>query len=294
MSGMRIVSIRTPAIMAVVLLIASMAGYRPPVEAQTLRGVVLAEDSRRPIPDVLLELISTDGEALYSRQTDREGRFIFQDLPSGSFRLRAEQLGYQETVSGFVALREGEEVELELEMAIQAILLEPLTVTASPRPWYEHLKPPALWEYYERRDYLEPLGRGRFMDQEDLRPLSGMPVTMAVATLSGMQAMQSEHHGGRFHLVGRRGCDVLFFLNGMQVRLRPPFSRADTEDPDFVPGPEPLDWFIDDFVSLHDVEAIEVYRGASELPGEFHGMRGYASCGAVVVWTKRGVEPVRR
>ena len=91
------------------------------------------------------------------------------------------------------------------------------------------------------------------------------------------------------------GCDALFFLYGMQVRLTPPrISTRDTaNDDDIAPGPEALDYFIDDFVSLHEVEAIEVYRGASELPGEFHGFRGGGSCGAVVVWTKRGVEGIR-
>ena len=38
---------------------------------------------------------------------------------------------------------------------------------------------------------------------------------------------------------------------------------------------------------------VEVYRGASELPGEFHGMHSGGNCGAVVVWTKRTVD-VRR
>jgi hypothetical protein len=203
-------------------------------------------------------------------------------------------LGYRETVSGFVDLDEGEVVELEFHIAVEAILLDPITVVASPRPWYEHVKAPALWDYYERSEYLKTIGRGRFLGPEELRNLSGMPVTLAVSTVPGMQAVTSEHSGSRFHLLGRRGCDALFFLNGMPVPLRPPPTRADTADVDFVPGPEPLDWFIDDFVNLSEVEAIEVYRGASELPGEFHGTRGNADCGAVVVWTKRNVEPIRR
>jgi hypothetical protein len=262
--------------------------------AQTLTGRVLDEGTGDLIPGVYLELIGTDGEALRSLLSDEQGGFTFSDLIPGSYRLRGERLGYRETVGGFVDLDVGEAVELEFRMAAEAIVLDPITVVASPRPWYEHLKAPALWGYYERSEYLKSIGRGRFLGPQELRNMSGMPVTIAVGTIPGMQAVLSENSGSRFHLLGRRGCDALFFLNGMPVRLRPPPSQADTADVDFVPGPAPLDWFIDDFVSLHDVEAIEVYRGASELPGEFHGMRGHASCGAVVVWTKRGVEPVRR
>lgn len=277
---------------AILFAVAStaLAPSAAPLSGQTLRGRVLDEASDRPIPGVYLELVDANGNAVLSRLTDENGAFEFRTDEAGYYRLTGTHLGYRETVSGFVNLRAGEEVELEFRMAVEAIPLEPITVTASPRPWYEHLKAPALWEYYERSEYLGPLGRGRFLGPEEVRNLQGMPVTMAVATIPGMQAVASENSGARFHLLGRRGCDALFFLNGMQVRLRPPPTRADTADVDFVPGPAGLEWFLDDFVTMNDVEAIEVYRGPSELPGEFHGHSGNANCGAVVVWTKRNVD----
>lgn len=264
-----------------------------PAEAQELRGVVLDDRSGEPVSEVRLELLNVTGDLAHSRITDAEGAFRFSGIVPGHYRLVGQRLGYRETVSGFIALEEGETVELEFRMAVEAIVLDPLTVTASPRPWYEHVKAPALWEYYERSEHLKTLGRGRFLGQEELRSLSGMPVSLAIATVPGMQAVQSEDGPGRFHVLGRRGCDVLFFLNGMQVRLRSPVQPDDTTSEAFVPGPASLDWFLDDFVSLHDVEAMEIYRGSSELPGEFHGFQGGANCGAVVVWTKRGVDPVR-
>lgn len=270
-------------------IILAFAFSAAPSASQVLRGHVLNEADDQPIPGVYLELIGPDGEAVLSRLTDETGAFEFRAAETGYYRLRGTHLGFRETVSGFVNLRAGEEVDLEFRMAEEAILLDPITVTASPRPWYEHLKAPALWEYYERSEYLGPLGRGHFLGPEEIRNLQGMPVTMAVGTVPGMQAVAADN-SARFHLVGRRGCDALFFLNGMQVRLRPPASRADTVDLVATPGPEPLEWFVDDFVTMTDVEAIEVYRGPSELPGEFHGHSGNAHCGAVVVWTKRNVD----
>jgi len=262
--------------------------------AQTLTGHVLDEGTGDPIPGAYLELIGPDGEARMSRLADDDGGFVFSNFLPGFYRIRGERLGYQETISSFVDLDVGESVELEFRMAAEAIVMDPITVVASPRPWYEHMKAPALWDYYERSEYLKTIGRGRFLGPEELKNMSGMPVTLAVGTIPGMQAVTSEHSGSRFHLLGRRGCDALFFLNGMPVPLRPPPSRADTADVDFVPGPAPLEMFIDDFVNLSDVEAIEVYRGPSELPGEFHGFAGNANCGAVVVWTRRNVDPIRR
>lgn len=41
---------------------------------------------------------------------------------------------------------------------------------------------------------------------------------------------------------------------------------------------------IDEFVVPADVEAVEVYRRASELPARFGGAT--EGCGAVVIWTR--------
>jgi hypothetical protein len=34
------------------------------------------------------------------------------------------------------------------------------------------------------------------------------------------------------------------------------------------------------------IQGVEIYRGAAEVPGEFSGTD--ASCGVIVIWTKRG------
>lgn len=259
-------------------------------QGQTLSGRVLDAGTESPIPDVALRLYSVEGEPVeFKRTSDGDGGFVFVEVAPGRYRLEGERLGYRTTASGVLVVHAGDTIALEFRMAVAAIVLEPLTVTASARPWYEHLTPPALWEYYERRDYLSRLGRGHFMGPQEIRNLAGMPVALAIGTVPGMRAVASESSMGRFHLLGRQGCDALLFVNGHQVRLRAPLSRADTADVDFVPGPERLDWFVDDFVSLNEIEAIEVYRGAAELPGEFHGFSGNANCGAVIIWTKRAV-----
>lgn len=262
-----------------------------PLAAQTLVGRVVDDGTGVPISDVEVILLSSEGEPVGERRlSGASGGFAFTALDPGHYRLSSTRIGYRDTTGPFVQLQQGDSVEVEFRIAQEAVLLEPLTVTASARPWYEHLKPPALWEYYERSEYLSRTGRGQFLGPEELQALQGMPVTMAVATLPGMQIASSETSGARFHLLGRLGCDALLFVNGQQVRLRAPISRQDPDDVDFVPGPEKLDWFVDDFVSMSEVEAIEVYTGASELPGEFHGFSGGANCGAVVVWTKRSVQ----
>jgi hypothetical protein len=39
-------------------------------------------------------------------------------------------------------------------------------------------------------------------------------------------------------------------------------------------------------VPVRDIQAIEVYTGASDVPGEFAGTN--AGCGVIVIWTTNG------
>ncbi len=53
-------------------------------------------------------------------------------------------------------------------------------------------------------------------------------------------------------------------------------------------GHDPVDFNV--FYTM-DLEAVEIYKGAGSVPGEFGG--GDAACGAIVVWTRRGGVTVR-
>ena len=59
-------------------------------------------------------------------------------------------------------------------------------------------------------------------------------------------------------------------------------GRLYGEDPR-APEPE-----LDDVVRPDDIEAIEVYRSASQVPAEFGGNSMFTRCGVIVIWTRRG------
>ena len=42
---------------------------------------------------------------------------------------------------------------------------------------------------------------------------------------------------------------------------------------------------LDQMIRPDDIEAVEVYKSASEVPVQFQGQNG--SCGTILVWTKR-------
>ena len=53
-------------------------------------------------------------------------------------------------------------------------------------------------------------------------------------------------------------------------------------------GHDPVDF--SQFYTM-DIEALEIYKGAGSVPGEFGG--GDAACGAIIVWTRRGGVTIR-
>jgi len=61
--------------------------------------------------------------------------------------------------------------------------------------------------------------------------------------------------------------------------------------PDYVVD-ERVDNMFGPLVPIRDIQAIEVYTGASDVPGEFAGTN--AGCGVIVIWTANGRAPKRK
>ncbi len=202
--------------------------------------------------------------------SDDEGRFRFELADPGDFYVVVGRLGYRTTQS-ILSLRVGDSIAVEFHLSIEALPIDPITVTASARPPWEHLQPPGLWEFWERKDYMERLGQGRFFTADDLQPLGGQPVTLMVTSL--VPFFFAESHPDRpssFVLRGRGGrCVPPLFLDGHLLRG--------------LSGPPVLE----DWIHTSQIAGVEIYRGASDVPGEYR-VPG-SDCGAVAVWSLRGL-----
>lgn len=225
--------------------------------------------------------------------SDNQGRFLAVRLSPGVFRVRADRLGYQTTESD-LSVQNGDSIEIEISMAVEAIPLRPIVVTASSRPIWEHTEPPGLWDFWERKTIHERLGIGDFLTEEELKPLGGMNAAQAIADLSlSLQALQHSENPGEILLRGRLGCQPLIWVDGRIVSPRMPRSS----DPGgggygtsqlirnlpLGRGEDPISHYI----HLSEIAAVEVYRGASDTPGEFRSGIYGSDCGAVVIWSKR-------
>jgi outer membrane receptor for ferrienterochelin and colicin len=139
------------------------------------------------------------------------------------------------------------------------------------------------------RDLIEERRARRFTDL--LRTIPGVRINPSAGGL-GRSAVQLRgsllSHGGV--------CQPRVFIDGTIVirgdsrprtldkRAGPREEATEQELPEF----ERDEIALDDVVMPDDVEAIEVYRSAAQIPARFGGASRETQCGVIVIWTRRG------
>lgn len=250
-------------------LLAAALVLAPPAAAQTLvSGRLLDVASDASIAEGTIVLSATRGAWQAAARTDSAGNFAFGDVAPGSYRLRASRLGYLDA-GGDLRLTGDSSVTLEVRMAVQTVVLQPVTVVTRS----ERRMSPEMRGFYDRMRH----GPGRFITREQIEAGHASRVTDLLRTIPNIRAATSRmgmsgptlSHGAS----GGR-CSLVFFVDGMRMNQPAP------------PGMRAVDIVIDDYVSPGDVEGIEVYRGESETPAQF--ITGAVQCGTVVIWTRRG------
>lgn len=98
------------------------------LEAQAtgvVSGTVVDRDSRNPVENVVVTLLSPAGR--HQARSDARGVFRLEAIPAGNHVFRLEHLAYG-TLTSAVEVAAGEESRLQVTVAPQAILLQPLEV----------------------------------------------------------------------------------------------------------------------------------------------------------------------
>jgi len=255
---------RWPTLLAAVLLPLSLVGparaaaQTRPEASQIIYGRLIDDASRGPISQAAVHLVDADGRRVQTVLSDSAGRFRFAPFAEGQYQLRAERIGYRTGESKWFRVLAGETINFDFYLSTTAVLLAPIEVRASTRAWAERYASAELLPFYERKEFFEKLGTGKFFTREQVREFEGLPLTALLTTIAGV------------HMAGegvqmRGNCAPQYYLNGMPFRL------------DLGDNPNNL-------FSLADLEAVEVYQ-VSGLPAEFGGTTG--ACGAIVLWTRR-------
>lgn len=205
---------------------------------------VYDEATGAALAEVQLILLGTGREW----RTTATGAALLRGLPTGDHVLRVRRLGYAPH-SEFLVLSPRDSTPLTLVLRPLPVLLPEVTVSAR-----EALYERRLSGFLQRRRS-SAAPASSFITEQDLRQWGAVRWTDALSRTSGVQSSVS----GAIRL---RGCGrFAVFLDGQLL--------ADNDL---------------SMISLPMVAAIEVYRGAAQIPPEFNVTRG--ACGALVVWTK--------
>lgn len=222
----------------------------------TVEGWVRIQLDQRPLPGVRVSLEREDEDGFRSRTTDGDGIFRFTDVRPGEYRLRFEHMGFRDVEQSF-RLAPGDDLQVEVLMALEALELDPVVVMARAEPKLQAVG-------FDRRRLL---GVGHFLTAEEIERRGVGRASDLFRSIPGFGVQQHHRFPGSLSLVGRGGCEPTLYVNGGRT--------VTTSD-------------IDSFLHIYDLAGVEAYPGGLS-PAEYPGGR----CGTVVAWTDADPSPSR-
>lgn len=214
-----------------------------------LTGRVVDDEGGGPVVEATVSL----GYPALTARTDREGSFRIPAAPPGHYDMQVDHLAFA-SVNDSVEVSYGDRTILSVRMATATIVLDPIRV---------EVRSILLEEsgFYRRMER----GQGVYLTRSDIQQRIPLYPSDALRGIAGVNAVQSRGRPG-YVLVDRNQCPYRYVFNGTTVGEG--FQIDDI----------PVDW----------IEALEVYRGISTLPGEFEGagIRVGGHCGVIVIWTR--------
>jgi hypothetical protein len=114
------------------LVAAALGLFAVPAAAQRVQGV-LVDAAGRPVSGAFVSLRGSGGAVVARALTDAEGRFGLQGSGAGTYRVRAERIGFASTSSAPLSLGAGETRELRMEAAATGVALEGLVARGRSR-----------------------------------------------------------------------------------------------------------------------------------------------------------------
>jgi hypothetical protein len=191
-------------------------------------------------------------------RTDEKGAFRLSGLPAGTQSVEIREIGYAPRRYA-VDLTPHRETKLVAELEERAAVLQAIEVTAktgSSIPGFDQRK---------------KFGMGTYLTREDIEKRGAISTTDLFRAIPGVQV---NWDGSEYVVQMSRSaamgvsCPVQYYIDGS------PFLASSSDDMDQIVQPQ-------------DIEAIEVYKSATDTPMEFQNAGGGA-CGTIVIWTRRG------
>ena len=253
-----------------VSLIVGLVFAAVPLSAQSvLAGRVREDSTGRPLAGVEVVIVGSERRTL----TDASGRYVLNMLPDGRRLVLFRSVGFR-PVQEWVVLGRVDTVWANPMLVAHTVQLDPIAVTAKP----DAPRGLGLEAFEERRK----LGFGKFIDSSTLRRNEHQRLPALLDRLQGIGFNILDKgvvavSRRRFGPMGEP-CYMSVVLDGSVIYS----SVAPGLGGGGGAGRSPPDLKMFDVASL---VAVELYRGAGEVPIEFGGAG--AACGALVLWTRR-------
>jgi hypothetical protein len=260
-----------------------------PLAGQIVRGKVLDAATGAGVPAAAVRALG-EGRDVGHARTAADGTFSFQLRVPGTVRIEAQRTGYRTTLTGDLPVGVRETVDVEVKLSAQAIAIEPLRVTARAEP----PRRPSLElnGFYGR----ERQGVGRYLRREDFENRGNHNLAQVLSRVQGTAIYYSG--SSQYIYFPRSG--------GPNAGLLPASTRS---TPTGGSGAAPAKWgppnnaclprlFLDGvrvaydsqsdinaLVTPEQIEAIEVFRGPSEIPAQYNDNN--SQCGVILIWTRK-------
>lgn len=221
----------------------------------------------RPIVGAIVRVMGSGDPA----RTDSSGAYVVRRAVIGTQMVEARALGFQ-PVRRLADLRSDVAIELQFTLATRQVDLDTVRVTA------DRTVSPALLSLENR---MRSGVGGTFLDGDAVRRQATRFVSDALLRVNGVRVTTGSTGVGQRILMRRsdgRWCLPQVFVDGVAVHTGVPVPRSDSPK-----GEDSGEMFLDDFITLDEVAAVEVYPRFALVPVQFQTLSG---CGAVVVWTK--------
>lgn len=203
-----------------------------------------------------------------STTADSIGLFHFDSLPQGIVRFMVRAQGFRSTPIN-VALTVGEYMERRVELdSAGPEGVTPTTPTAGQKlPAVDVVAAPSLGPRFADFERRQKTGAGFYITRAAIEK----------GEYGTLQDVARSVRGVTVECGGGRGCFIRMTRAPMQCA--PEYVVDNNVDNMFGPT-----------TPVRDIEALEIYTGPSNVPGEYAGRN--AGCGVIVIWTKSG--PTRR
>ncbi|MFW6079789.1 MAG: carboxypeptidase regulatory-like domain-containing protein [Gemmatimonadota bacterium] len=254
------------AIVGAAVSVAPAAGQ----EEVRLRGTVIDDGTSEPLEGASVLVLDTLGRELVRRVSDGRGEFeAHVAVGVRAVVLRVERIGYAEARSSTLTFGDHVRFDVEIRLATDAMVLEPLTVVVrAPRDGSSRM-PDAVRRRME-------VGSGVYLTRADIERRDPARVTDLLTTVAGVRVSPRRSGARSSVAMGRRigpgRCPAQIWVDGMLIN-----------DPQTGLT---MDETVDGVVSPGAIEVIEIYRGLATVPPRF--TNEFARCGVVVIWTRRG------